>query len=166
MDEPADRLVAAGRRLVAMGPAVEAGEPWPLSDAYGEEPEASWGPKELLAHVAEMIPYWHGQIDLVLAGDGEPVPFGRVASDADRIARIGDDRRLPAGTLLARIEDGLADVAAALRGLGPDGLGRVGRHPTREDMTVEAIVGRMLIGHLEEHEQQLRGILGPAADRA
>jgi hypothetical protein len=33
-------------------------------------------------------------------------------------------------------------------------------------MTVEAIVGRMLIGHLEEHEQQLRGILGPAADRA
>ena len=36
---------------------------------------------ELLAHVAEMLPYWLGEVERILAGPPEPVPFGRVGSD-------------------------------------------------------------------------------------
>jgi len=35
---------------------VTAGEPWPLAEDYGTGPEASWGPREVLAHVEEMLP--------------------------------------------------------------------------------------------------------------
>jgi hypothetical protein len=35
----------------------------------------------------------------------------------------------------------------------------VGTHPTRGAMTVTAIVDRMFVGHLEEHVEQLEGIL-------
>jgi hypothetical protein len=159
MDEIVERLETAARNLIDLGPAVEAGEPWPLSDAYGAEPEADWGPKELLAHLAEMAPYWLSQIELVLAGDAEPVPFGRVATDPDRIGRIGQDRLLPAAALVARIEDSVAAAATRLRTLGPAEAARRGTHNRLGEMTVDAIVVRFIVSHLEDHVDQLRGIL-------
>ena len=83
-----DRLDHAGRALAALEPAVRAGEPWPLSASIGVEPEAHWGPPEVLAHLAEMLPFWLGEIERVLAGSPEPVPFGRVASNEIRVAVI------------------------------------------------------------------------------
>ena len=106
----AERLVAGRAALTAVRPAIEAGEPWPLSAAYGTEPESDWGPKEVLAHVAEMIPYWLRQADQVLRAPAEsgPTPFGRVASDPHRIERIGADRNLAAAALFDSIDEGLA----------------------------------------------------------
>ncbi len=51
------------------------GEPWPLAKTFGTEPEAAWGPPELLAHVAEMLLFWLGELERVVEGgtDG-PVP--------------------------------------------------------------------------------------------
>src|SRR4029079_7618443 len=58
----ADRLLVARSRLDGLRGAVEARTSWPASDNFGAEPEASWYPPELLAHVAEMVPYWMAQI--------------------------------------------------------------------------------------------------------
>ena len=60
MQALADRLDAAAVAMRELGPAVAAGEPWPLTDVYGPGPESAWGPREVLAHVAEMLPYWMG----------------------------------------------------------------------------------------------------------
>ena len=160
MERLAERLVAASRNLVELGPTVEAGEPWPLSETYGVEPEASWGPKEVLAHVAEMVPYWDAQIQRILAAAESRVPFGRVESNADRIARIEQDRMLPAAMLVERIADGVSAVAAGLRALEPEALERIGLHAKLGELTVGAIVERFLIAHLEDHDRQLRAILG------
>ncbi|HET9458345.1 MAG TPA: DinB family protein [Candidatus Limnocylindrales bacterium] len=161
MDAAIERFEAAARQLGELGPEIEAGEPWPLSPAYGEEPEADWGPKELLAHVAEMIPYWIAQIEAILARDAgsDPAPFGRVATDAARIARIGADRQHPAGALLERIEASAAVAANRLRALDPAQRARRGLHPRRGELTVEAIVPPFLADHLAEHVRQLREIL-------
>ncbi|HLO35435.1 MAG TPA: hypothetical protein VK194_05105, partial [Candidatus Deferrimicrobium sp.] len=96
MDDLTDRLRSTGSALLGMRDALVAGEPWPLSEHWGTEPEADWGPRELLGHVDEMLPYWVEQLEGVLAGDpATAVSFGRVAADASRLARIGADRQKP-----------------------------------------------------------------------
>jgi hypothetical protein len=162
MDGLGDRLTESRAALDRLRPAIAAGEPWPLSRAYGAEPESDWGPKEVLAHVAEMVPYWLAQTEAILAAPSdpaEPLPFGRIATDPERIASIGRDRALPAIELLAGIDAGLADVLARLDALGPADRARRGVHLRLGEMAVEAIVERFIVGHLEEHVRQLEEIL-------
>jgi hypothetical protein len=154
-----DRLAGAGAAFAELRPAVEAGDPWPLSAAYGTEPESDWGPKELLAHTAEMLGFWPAEIETILAGGPEPVPFGRVSTDPARIARIERDRVLPTGELFDRIGVEVGQVRAKLVGLTAGDGSRIGLHPRLAEMTVATIVERFLVGHLEEHVDQLRDVL-------
>ena len=158
-DNIADRLLEAHGRLDTLRHGVEAGAPWPASDNFGHEPESTWNPPELLAHVAEMLTYWMAQIERILEGYPEPVPFGRVATDEDRIAAIGRERAHPVGELFDRVATGAQAAAARLRELSADQLERRGTHPTLGEMTVSAVAERMFIRHLGEHEEQLRSIL-------
>ena len=162
MEDLDRRLDASRTALAAMRDAVERREPWPLSQAYGAEPESDWGPKEVLAHVAEMAPYWLSQIEMILASPSAPaaVPFGRIATDPGRLERIGQDRTLPAGELFERIDRSLADVAARLRRLDPADRARLGAHVRLGEMPVEAIVERFVVGHAEDHVRQLEAVLG------
>jgi hypothetical protein len=158
------RLENAASEMLALRGAVEAGAPWALAELYGPEPEASWGPPELLAHVEEYLRYWLGEIERVLAGDGgEAVPFGRVATDEIRIGVIGRDRSLPLGELFARIQSDAARVAKRLGELDEDDASRLGVHPARGEMTVREMLEPFLVGHTEGHVTQLREILGAAA---
>jgi hypothetical protein len=84
-DASMDRLRAVRAGFAGTRAAVEARAPWPLAETIDDSAEAEWGPPEVLAHVAEMVPYWQGEIERVLAGPQEPVPFGRIASDPLRI---------------------------------------------------------------------------------
>jgi hypothetical protein len=157
------RLEDAAANLVALRGQVETGGPWPLADVWGVEPEASWGPPELLAHVEEYLRYWMGEIERVLEGDGSsPVPFGRVASDALRLGVIGRDRSLPLRELFGRIEADAARVAKRLGELSEADANRVGVHPARGEMTVRAMLEPFLVGHTEGHVIQLREILAAA----
>lgn len=150
--------------MAGLRAAVVEREPWPLSQAYGAEPESDWGPKEVLAHVAEMVPYWLGQIEAIQDAPEEGVPFGRVATDPERIDRIGRDRALPAGELFDRIDRGLADALALQNRFDSAAKARRGTHSRLGQMTTDAIVQRFIVGHLEEHVRQLEEILarGPA----
>jgi hypothetical protein len=159
-DEPfSQRLEAAGDRLEQLRPGIDAGAPWPLAARFDHDPEASWGPMELLAHVAEMLPYWLGEIERILSGPA-PVPFGRVGSDPVRVALIGRDRTLPTAELYARIDAWLERWDHRLATLTPAQHATVGLHPTLGEMTVDAIVERMIARHLEDHLGQLDTILG------
>jgi len=160
MDELLDRLAAARAGLAATRPAVEAGAPWPLAATYDDSDEARWGPGEVLSHLAEMAPYWLGEIERVLAGDPEPVPFGRVASDPVRIALVERDRSVPPRELYDRIDDALRRFDQRWRTLSPAELERRGLHPTRGEITVAAMPDRFIVGHLADHVRQLEGILG------
>ncbi|HUG29995.1 MAG TPA: hypothetical protein VMQ65_05750 [Candidatus Limnocylindria bacterium] len=165
MDELADRLDAAGAALRELGPAVAAGEPWPLTDVYGPGPESAWGPREVLAHVAEMLPYWMGEIELILdgradaarvEGGAEPPGFGRLEDDPARVQIIGRDRSFPGRELLARIDAETSRIARRFRTLSEPEAGYLGRHVTRGDLSVSDIAERLMAGHLEGHVAQLR----------
>jgi hypothetical protein len=164
MDDFASRLRDAGSALLGLRAPLVAGEPWPLSAAYGTEPEADWGPREVLAHVNEMLGYWPRQLAGVLAGDpATAIPFGRVAEDAERIGRIESDRKRSVGELLDSIELSLPKAVAFVDGLSASDLVRRGAHPTRGELTVAQGIEPFLAGHLEGHVVQLHEILARSA---
>ena len=160
----AQRLRDAAAALAALAPAVAAGRPWPLSDDVGHTPESRWGPPETLAHVAEMLPFWTGELERVLDAPShdDPVPFGRVATDPVRIALVERDRSLPTRELFARIDSGAERLARRLETLPPAAMARRGIHPTLGEMPMDELAQRFAVGHLEEHLEQLRELLPEA----
>ena len=156
-----ERITAARRAYADLGPRVMAGEPWPLADDYGTGPEASWGPREVLAHVEEMLPFWLGEMERVIDGDGSAaVPFGRTADDPIRLGTIDRDRSLPLRVLFRRIDDGLRAWQERLPTLSDVERSRIGVHPRLGEMPAPAILDRFVTGHAEDHIAQLNDILG------
>lgn len=156
-----DRIGAARQAYAALAPRVQAGEPWPLAEDYGTGPEASWGPREVLAHVAEMLPFWLGEMERVIDGFGPaPVPFGRISDDPVRIGLIERDRSLPLRVLFARIDDGLRGWEERLPTLSEADRSRIGLHPRLGEMPASSILERFVVGHAEDHIAQLTDILG------
>ena len=151
--------------MVELGPQLAAGEPWGIDGLVAPGPESSWGPREVLAHVAEMLPFWLGEIELILdAGGGtEPRGFGRLEADDLRVAIITRDRAFPARELLGRVEAEGRRVSRRFRAFGDEDAATVGRHVTRGDLTVRDIAERLVVGHLEGHVSQLRESVGQTA---
>ena len=130
------RLADAERRL-----AEHAARPLPpgLSepDPGGEE---RWEAGQVWAHLAEFPAYWLAQAQRVIAlPTNEPVPFGRVKTDAGRIAAIERDRNTdPAALLRASATRWRRSPMPPERSRRRRGVRR-GIHPTRGEMTVEQI---------------------------
>jgi hypothetical protein len=172
MSELADRLDAAGAAIAAMGSAIADGEPWALTETYGPGPESEWGPREVLAHVAEMIPYWLGEIERIVdagvgpegakAGGTAAPAFGRLEDDPVRVQIIGRDRTFPSRELLARIDGEAGRAADRFRTLQESEANYLGRHVTRGDLSIAEIAERLIVGHVEGHVSQLQDIVAPA----
>ena len=157
----AGRISAAMAAISARAAAIEAAEPLQPGVALGPG-EDEWGPREVLAHVAEAVPYWHGQLERVLTADPDagPAPFGRIQTDMARIAVTDRDRILPVFVLLDRVNRDAAAVTARIRRLTPAELDRIGRHSAWGDITLEDVLERTLAGHLEGHVTQLDELFG------
>jgi hypothetical protein len=166
LDDQIERLTRAHATFAALAPAVDARRPWPLSEQFGTEPEASWGPQETLAHVAEMLPFWLGEIERIVDAGGAVVPFGRIADDELRIGVIGRDRSLPPRALFDRIAASVALVGRRLALLDEPAAAMRGSHPRLGELTVAEIVDRFMGNHLAEHATQLAATLAaaPASD--
>jgi hypothetical protein len=163
MDDPlVDRLRAGTEALKATRSAVEARGPWALATTIDHSAEAHWGPPEVLAHISEMVQYWQGELERVVAGRPEPVSFGRLATDPVRLAILERDRSLPTRELYDRTVSALERLERRLAELTPAELGRRGLHPSRGVMTAAQIPERFVVGHLAEHVAQLETLLdGP-----
>jgi hypothetical protein len=159
------RLAASRAAFAAIAPRVIAGGLWPLAEHFGTEPEASWGPREVLAHVNEMLPFWLGEYGRILEADspaGDPLPFGRVSDDQVRIGVIERDRRFRLADLFERIDDGIASWERHVAATTDEEGARVGLHPRNGEMTADAVRDRMIVTHLEDHTAQLEEILARA----
>jgi DinB superfamily len=160
LDDLTARLQRVADDLASLAPDIERRAPWALSSDFGTGPEASWGPPEVLAHIAEMVPYWLGEIERILDGpEDAATPFGRVSTDTVRLEIIGRDRTIPVRELLARIVSETRRASDRLAELTDSDGARRGLHPRLGEMVVTDIVERFLATHAEEHVQQLREIL-------
>jgi hypothetical protein len=145
------RLRSAAERIRATVPEM----PDDAKTSADAETGERWDRGQVLAHVAEILPYWSEQVELVVERGGG-VPFGRVKSDPERIAVIERDRRLDTAELLGRMDKGLERVLALLDRLDEEALARTGTHERIGEMTAAAIIDRFLVEHLEEHAEQLQ----------
>jgi hypothetical protein len=121
-----------------------------------------WESGQVWAHAAEFIPYWIEQANLVIHAEGEElVPFGRTKSDEGRIAAIERDRSQPVSVLWSDVRYDIEGLRGFVTGLDDHAWSRHGLHPTRGVMTVEELVEEFLVGHLEEHAEQLDELRRP-----
>lgn len=157
------QLQALGARLAAYSARqLPAG----LTDPDPDTPDERWEASQVWAHMAEFVSYWHEQIEAVIASfDGDPVPFGRLKTDPGRIAAIEVGRREPIEELARRAQEAIATLDQRIATFGNAEWNAVGRHETRGDMDVEAMVQRFVVSHLEEHLAQLEGLEGSSTDR-
>ena len=158
-DDLDTRLAAASGRMTALGGRLAAGGPWPLAERFDHAPEAAWGPREVLAHLGEMLPYWLGEAERIVDMAAGPEPFGRIATDDVRLAIIERDRTLPVRELLARVANGLERWQRRWAKLDASERDRMGLHPTLGELHVSDIATRFVTGHLESHLDQLEATL-------
>ena len=158
-----ERMRTARDNLVRMRNRIDLSAPPPDDLPRRRE----WVAREVLAHTVEMLPYWLGEIERVIAGPIEPVPFGRTPADLVRMLTVDRDRTLPMFELYARLDNSLERVLRRLLELDERQAARRGLHKSRGEMTVRQIVDVMLADHIEEHYKQLAAALDvEAAARA
>jgi hypothetical protein len=156
-----ERLDAVEARLAATAEAES--QPGALTEADPSTGER-WDRGQVWAHLSEFIPYWIEQTRPLINSQPseEPLRFGRTRSDPERIGAIERDRREPVPQLWATTRGDIALLRTFLAGLSPDQWLAVGLHPTRGAMSVAQITEEFLVGHLEQHADQLSGLsLGP-----
>jgi hypothetical protein len=150
-DDLLERLDVAEARL-RQHAAIAADGLTPADEKTGER----WEPGQAWGHIAEFVPYWHGQIARVLEpGAMRPVSFGRVANDPDRLAAIEAGRGDSPADQMGRVAGAVAAVRTYLGSLSEDDLAVRGTHPTLGEMDVRSIAERFVVRHLEEHAGQL-----------
>jgi hypothetical protein len=125
-----------------------------------------WDGGQVWAHLAEFPAYWLTQSESILRrrGEGalEPIPFGRTKVDPGRVDAIERDRHVAPERLHERVAAGIAAWAAFIAARPSEQWSVSGLHPTLGPLTLSEIVERFLVGHLEEHADQLDE-LGSAA---
>ncbi len=149
------RWAAARDRLTELGRTLRDGGPWPLAERFDHSPEADWGPRETMAHLAEMLPYWLGEAERLIDMTDGPEPFGRDATNDVRLAIIARDRTLPIRELEARVANGIERWRGRWPELDDAARTRQGLHPTLGEMTVTELAARFVAKHLEDHLDQL-----------
>ncbi|HJP65826.1 MAG TPA: DinB family protein [Actinomycetota bacterium] len=121
-----------------------------------------WEAAQVWSHIVEFLPYWREQIDRIREADSEkPIPFGRIKTDPDRIARIEQGRTVPMPELWDGAQEELAHVRGYVAELTPEDWARHGRHPKLGVMDMPWIIDRFLVEHLEEHAEQLESLTNP-----
>ena len=133
----------------------------------GADPSSGerWDAGQVWAHVAEFIPYWIEQTrSVAAAGFDEPVPFGRISSDPGRVGAIERDRRQPLSVLWSATHTDIEQLRRFLESVDARSWGARGLHPRLGVMNLERIVDEFLVGHLEEHADQLDALAAGAGN--
>ena len=129
-----------------------------ISDADPGSGE-QWDQGQVWAHLAEFVPYWLAEARLVIDNPSDqPVEFGRVKSDPVRIAAIETGRQLHPNEQWQVLQAQIEDLRDFINQVDEPQWGSLGIHQTRNTMSVADIVDEFLVGHLEEHADQLAGL--------
>lgn len=152
------RLDAVEARL---GSVASSDVPPGLTDPDPSDGER-WQAGQVWSHIAEFVPYWMSEAEKVIAAASpEPVPFGRIKTDPDRIGAIERGRHEAPMDVISRVSASIEAVRVFTAELEPQEWGARGMHQSRGAMTVREIFDQFVASHLEEHVEQLEK-LAPA----
>jgi len=154
-------LEEAQARLSALLDGVEREDLLYRAPAPGE-----WSAAEVLAHIAEMEPFWMRKC---LAMRERPDVVIQRVTPEERSARLSALERwgrAPLSDLRALLEEAHRSARAMLASLSEEDLNRTAHRPPDRTMTLEEVVREIIIAHLEEHTRQVEQALESARRRA
>ena len=128
-------------------------------DHWNRTPGPSeWNAAEICGHVIEMMPFWAEQAQQLAAHPG--ISFGREEHDERRLGGVATGARLSRHDAIMQLRAAAERACRIIRSLPDDAWHAEGVNVSRGTMTGEAIIGRLLAGHLESHVEQVRETLG------
>ena len=145
LDDYRGRVLAARDRLRSL-PALGAGAPGPEDPQTGE----AWDRLNVLGHLAEMLPFWVAQLRRALRGE----PYGRT-DEGRRRRRAGIDTREGEQGVRLKIDRGCGRLLVLLDRLEDRDLERDLATVAGGSVKVREALEGQLVGHLEEHVEQL-----------
>jgi DinB superfamily len=140
------------QQLLAYLDQVEA-DPTPHTDD-------AWSTAQILAHVAEFSPFFTGQLAGWLSDRDQVV--GRTTSHTGRLAAVEPSRvaTLTRAGLEADLRAALAETRDVLAGLADADLTAPTQNVKYGTEPLTAFLSRYLVGHKQEHVDQLRDLAG------
>src|SRR5206468_10133775 len=96
-----------------------------------------WSGAQLLAHTAEIMPYWADQAVEVAMRAEDDQPFGRVEADPDRIAAVERGVGRSGAELRQAVLASLDQATRTLGSLPRAAWSRTARHERRGSMSIE-----------------------------
>lgn len=141
------RVIGARERLAAM-PDTGSDQPGPADPQTGER----WDRYNVLGHLAEMLPYWIGQLTVAMDEGG---PIGRQPDSEGRRAGIDGGRSAGEAALRDQVDAGLGGLVVFLDRLGPGDLDRAITMRNRGEQPMRWALENLLVGHVEQHCSQL-----------
>ncbi len=153
-----ERLEAARAHVERLAEATPpAGALTDADEPSGERWE--WG--QVWGHTAEFPGYWTARVREVLAqpASADPVPFGRSRTDPVRLAAIEGGRGLSAEQVIVPLRADLDDVRDLLADMNDADWKRRVHHQVLGEMDMPRVFEVFLVGHLEEHANQLDGLV-------
>lgn len=124
---------------------------------YQKPAEKEWTIVENLAHIAEMLPYWAGEVAKLVAQPGQQ--FGRTMEDQSRLSALrehGHDHLVQIQSVLPGSYTHLDEVLSRLQ---DSDLALTGHHPRRGEQTLAWLIEEFLTKHLHDHVVQIRECL-------
>ena len=122
-------------------------------DPGGEE---RWDEGQVWAHIAEFGAYWIAELKRIIDSPGEaPAAFGRTKSDEGRISAIAMNRSLTPHSQFEAAQIAMDELRALLSTMDSRDWARIGEHPTLKAMDIGRFLQEFLVGHYEQHADQL-----------
>ena len=147
LDAMRRRVNVARARLRALLPATADREP-PVDPQTGER----WDRFNILGHMSEFPTFWSTGLAAAIESG---VEFGRVPGSTNRQDAVTGGTRLGEAALKRQVARGIENVLALLGKLQPADLDRTVNMRGRGEVTVRWALNSLLVGHLEEHCNQL-----------
>ena len=115
-----------------------------------------WEVGQVFAHLAEFGGYWVAEAERVVRTyQGQPISFGRVKTDPQRVGAIERHRGEELATLLGRCRSDIGETRDFIRALSVEAWDARGAHSTRGVMDMGDLLEEFVVGHYEEHCAQL-----------
>jgi hypothetical protein len=126
---------------------AKTGEQWQLGQAW--------------AHVAEFPRYWTGELCIVLNSRPGTVPaFGRILTDEARLEAVRPENARTAAEVLPRLAGDIRTLRTLLSLVREEQWELRGEHAVHGVMTTVELIDEFLVGHLEEHCDQIAELYG------
>jgi hypothetical protein len=115
---------------------------------------------QILAHIAEIIPYWLDHCRRLIAASGDVPRFGRSLDARERLDGVERGAKYSRDQLVGILREEIRSAAATIRSMSPAERNRKGVHIRRGEMTVAQVLEVFIVAHAEEHLGQLGAALG------